>query len=294
MSITIGYTDTQTLAKDWLLSLLLSTYQSALESYDPQNTQHSVFTPYCGDRLLHHHGGGGGVSNNLSPQEILLGFGHPKLHNMVNIVYALLCSDALYPLSCYKQHVYYYPTIDARYAAACNMYSMPPPTFLKCILPSLSLYAANTNKDEDDSFDMQCIVEHLGLSREEVQKTINDQKRYCEDNNEHLLLILDSTKQILCCLYSFDNLAAPPPLPPPKEILNHPILNELLETKMKQYKFPPPIHKMQLSSFSSRDACRLLDAFVEDVGLECGGEEDGQGIESYRHWCGLFADMVHE
>lgn len=137
-----GLEEAHHVAQDWLLSTLLCAYRSA-EAYHERikiEKEHGITRSrkcfYPSERLVGHKGG------ELTDRDILLAQGHDRLSSLPLLVFSLLQCDALRPNDVESS---FYPTHDARTAAAANMANMTPGALARSIAPRLEVWSEDSS-----------------------------------------------------------------------------------------------------------------------------------------------------
>ena len=187
-----GIVEASNMAQQWLQSLLVCVYRSALAQWqvehqynesgiepDPHDLTHRYFYP--GERLLF-------LEGELSAEDVMLAQGHERLRPVVLMVYLLLQSDPL-RMSAGS----YRPSHDCRCAALSQMSSMTPSALTRCIAPRLQLWESG----EDI---MEPIWEVLDLRSDAVQTAVLEGTRTLQHRPKGsfgLILLLDTPEQIV-------------------------------------------------------------------------------------------------
>jgi hypothetical protein len=187
-----GIVEAANMAQQWLQSLMVCVYQSALEQLQVESRYHeSGIEPdkhdlthryfYPGERLLF-------LEGELSAEDVLLAQGHERLRPLVLMVYLLLQSDPL-RLSAGS----YRPSHDFRSAALSQMTSMTPSALTRCIAPRLQLWESGEDVKEP-------IWEVLDLRSDAVQTAIlecTSTHPSSRKGSPGLILFLDTPEQIV-------------------------------------------------------------------------------------------------
>eukprot|EP00980_Cylindrotheca_fusiformis_P008120 scaffold1727_cov133-Cylindrotheca_fusiformis.AAC.23 len=275
-----GLESTQQVGIDWLKSLLVCVYQSALNKVEnegrkkvglPSGYNDDDNVPFdASDRILMSTSRevmtlsskkkSEGRTKELEVDDVLLGLGHDRIASMSLIVFALLQSDALRPSS--------NVSVDARCAAIAQMASMTPQDLVKCVAPSLSLWSSL--RDE-------CIVESIDLS---LLESIKAYKKAYAERNDDLVFVLDSPQQVLVYkatlkqepkkfklgLKPFDPLTLK--------------LGTMVDNMIGSYRTEPFCTAGDQSEHSSYR--RFLHTMIEDFPMARNG--DGDGSNNFKEW----------
>jgi len=269
-----GFVEAQNTAESWLQALLIHVYQSAQveqakieerneatsenTNEDEKFDQEPSKMVAC-ERLLDVEGG------KLSDDEILLGQGHPKIAVMPLIVYSLMQCDALRPtLGAFA------PSMDARCAAATQMFTMNPASLSKCIAPCLQLWSTEQDKILKDSLD---------LNHETLVKAVK------ECNCPDAVFFLDSPQQIL--VYRADQGTVPyGERSSLANLMLGPRLRSAIHVAAKAYRTRPVVRcHLKAVPFLKGTAMAFNNCLVEDCPTY-------GGVEDYEEWKKLMAAEV--
>jgi hypothetical protein len=184
-----GFMAAQDTAESWLRSLMVCVYHSA--QVEQAKLEKAVKTQQqiqqaslvdagfiASERLLD-------LDGDLEVQDVLMGYGHPKVAVIPLLVFALMQCDALRPSGGNFQ-----PSIDARLCALAQMASMTPPVLAKAIAPSLMLWSMKQD---------ELIMETLPLRMKGISEALES---IAEDNDG--ILLMDSPRQVM--LYLADRI----------------------------------------------------------------------------------------
>lgn len=255
-ALTDGLTEARLLGKDWLISVLHSTYISAHNIL--QEMKNSRFPGTEADEAVLRNR----LVNNgstLSDRDILLARGHDRLSALPLLMFSLLQCDAFRPSG-----GLFNPSPDARTAAACALAVMSPSVLAKCIAPKIDMWEHDTAPLPTE--------ENIDLSRRALDLMESDVRGNSiqgENCSGHLVL-LDSPYQVIISYCKS----------PARELLDDSPLGLYVKEICHSYRVSPPVH---IVSSSGTESWRLNNSLVEDSKL------DGQ---EFQDWCAEVAQTL--
>ncbi|CAJ1951898.1 unnamed protein product [Cylindrotheca closterium] len=288
-----GTVSTQQVGIDWLKTLLVCVYQSALnvlenegkkklgmpnyqetqEEYrrNPFDASLRVLTS-SGDQIMTLSPRNKGDKKSLEVDDVLLGQGHRRVASLALVVFSLLQSDALRPSPGVSA--------DARCAAIANMASMTPRDLVKCIAPSLSLWSS-----KDDA----PVARSIDLSLMEAIKTF---KRGAAGKKGDLIFVLDSPQQLLVYKGSLKaheetkkfKLGLKPYVP------KSPKLMGMIQAMTSSYRVKPFTTLDSDSKSETASFRRFIQNMIED--MPTADPMEGEGSGNFKHWKSDMAQLV--
>jgi len=235
-----GLAETQDIGTQWLQSILVCAYKSAVayEAFQKEQTERGISNGgnshfYVTERLLNREG------SSLTNEEILLGQGHERLKLIPLMVWALLQSDAFRP-----SFGSFRPSVDARCAAILQLSSMSPTVLAKSVAPRLELW------------DSTEAISEVDLALEKVTMHVLEHQQ----SDEPLFLFLDSPSVILVC--DSRQLHASPNISKHSAVVGE-NLHHAINIACKSYRTPPPI--TYALDFSNSTNMLWKDFLVEDA-----------------------------
>ena len=184
-SLQDGITESLSIAQDWLVSTLVSAYQSAEDYHEDMmnDNQQSTLTTNAADatateflaheRLLD-------LDGELSPDDILLAQGHYILKDVALMIYQLMQCDAFR-----SSRPSFCPSSDLRYATLCQMLSMTPHSVSRCIAPMLQAWLSGADETEP-------VVDCVDLRHKSVKMAAEEYSNY-----DDVVFFVDSPDEIL-------------------------------------------------------------------------------------------------
>jgi hypothetical protein len=268
----------QKTAESWLRSLLTCVYQSAQmeqakieEEVDKRHGLQSASTSATAfvakERLLDQDG-------DLEVQDVLMGYGHPKIAAIPLLCYALMQCDALRPSS-----GEFLPSMDSRLCAIAQMASMPPSVLAKSIAPSIILWSM---KDDE------AIVESLPLSKRGIVDALGG-----ITNSSDEVLLIDSPRAVFL-------------LPPAQMDTNKekgkkgkkfnldvgPNLESYIVSSLKAFRTVPSNWKDLESILGGNQPTEMLSHTIESFFLE--DKPVATGFQNFSEWKMELALLVQE
>jgi len=256
-ALTDGLTEARLLGKDWLISVLHSTYISAHNILQEIKNSRSFPGTDADEAMLRNR-----LVNNestLSNRDILLACGHDRLSALPLLMFSLLQCDAFR-----SSGGPFNPSPDARSAAACALAVMSPSTLAKCIAPKIDMW-------EHDAA-LLAAEENIDLSREALDLMEADVKGNSihGENCSGPLVVVDSPYQVVI---SYCNAL-------PRKIRNDSPLGMHVKEICHSYRVSPSFHVVFCSNTEN---WRLGDALIEDSLL------DGH---DFQDWCTEVAQVL--
>ena len=249
-----GIHETRNLGKDWLISVLSSSYLSASHAMkfltdqpiESQESSGSLNDSTLKDRVI-------GVGSNLPNREILLAKGHEQLSPLPLLIFALLQCDTFR-----QQNVNYKPTIDARAAASISMANMTPAVLARCIAPRIDCWLGNSVAGPTHQ-----IIDLNRRSIDDIQST---------SSSDNIAFIIDSSNQIVVWYCGNDTS---------NNHLNKSDIMEEVGRISKSYRTSPPLF---IINGKLDDFWMVQEALIEDSKLYDG--------KTFYEWCTDVADEV--
>ena len=286
-----GLEEAHHVAQDWLLSTLLCAYRSA-EAYHERikiEKEHGITRSrkcfYPSERLVGHKAG------ELTDREILLAQGHDRLSSLPLLVFSLLQCDALRPNDVESS---FYPTHDARTAAAANMANMTPGALARSIAPRLEVWSEDSSDKSKEP-----LVENLNMNMEAVRLAHADLNDDAQGTAIVPILLLDSPRQIMVCscsdiVESIDGSGVARGNTPGKKKIGN-AFRQTVEETIQSYRVPPPVLCCLGDSNSTgadpgllvnEAVLHLQDALIED-------SLTSLSKENFDRWCTEVASLLH-
>jgi hypothetical protein len=314
-----GLQATQTIATDWLQSLLTCVYRSAesqaeieyemKESGIEKNTSAAAATTTTSlflksERLLHQHGG------TLSDEDVLLSQGHARLRTFPLMIYSLLQCDAFRQHQELSSATALSSNMDLRYAALYQMAHMTPDVLTRCIGPILQLWSSasatensqrHQGRDDDgdelilDMIDLRASAVHQSIKEFSMNRFSSSQILFMDSPYQMLLL---NAKAVLSTQEDNANSAAGSGSSRrgrPQQSTT-PVVGQALATAVQQaasrYRTRPPmIRAMDIASsranesVTTRAVQHIWDACLQDVASEG---------DTFAEWKSKMADKVRK